>query len=99
MDRSADILVRTRCDQYATDQVSMPVGCSTHRPGGMAENSPTFQRWDLDNHRVKVPKGRLTVIEVSRPCGTYCSWTRVPNVETLGYYRKSLRDTELPVFS
>src|SRR6266566_6390034 len=29
---------------------------------------------------------------VSRPFGTYWRRTEVPNVETLGYYRKSLRD-------
>ena len=37
---------------------------------------------------------------VSRPFGTCCVFGGVPNVEieTLGYYRKSLRDKDLPVF-
>ncbi len=62
----------------------------------MADNSPTFQRWDLNHPWVQVPKGRLTVRMVSRPFGTYCPWASAPNVETLGYYRESLRDTDLP---
>src|SRR5258705_550398 len=32
---------------------------ATHHPGGMVENSPTFQRWELRGQRVQVPKGRL----------------------------------------
>src|SRR6185369_5455222 len=45
---------------------------------------------------VQVPKGRLTVHAVSRPFGTYCAWIPDPNVETLGYCHKSLRDNDLP---
>ena len=26
----------------------MPLGFATHHPGGMADNSPTFQRWELN---------------------------------------------------
>src|SRR5258705_1042035 len=66
----------------------------TH-PGGMADNSPTFQRWEPTVNGVRVPKGRLTVHDVSRPFGTYCAWTPDPNVETLGYCQKSLRDKDL----
>jgi len=62
----------------------------------MSDNSPTFQRWEFDDHRVQVPKGRLTLRTVSRPFGTYSRWTPDPNVETLGYYRKSLRDRDVP---
>src|ERR1039458_8921768 len=29
-------------------------------PGGTNENSPTFQRWEPDERRAPVPKGRLT---------------------------------------
>src|SRR5258707_1248389 len=32
---------------------------ATHHPGGMADNSPTFQRWEHDRQWVRVPKGRL----------------------------------------
>src|SRR6185369_5605959 len=45
---------------------------------------------------VQVPKGRLTVHAVSLPFGTYCAWMPDPNVETLGYRHKSLRDNDLP---
>jgi len=35
------------------------IGFATLHPGGMADNSPTFQRWDLDHQWIQVPKGRL----------------------------------------
>ena len=72
----------------------MPLGFATHHPGGMADNSPTFQRWDLDSAG-KSPEGTAeTMHRVSRPFGTYARRTAVPNVETLGYCRTSLRDDE-----
>src|SRR5258707_379457 len=71
-------------------------GFATHHPGGMADNSPTFQRWDLKRQWVKVPKGRLKLCTQSAvPSGLIARQTAVPNVETLGYYRKSLRDKDL----
>src|SRR6478672_11515856 len=75
----------------------MSPGFATHYPEGMADNSPTFQRWEPTVKGVRVPKGRLTVHAVSRPFGTYCAWTPDPNVEieTLGYCHKSLRDRRL----
>src|SRR5207249_688014 len=66
-----------------------------HHPGGMHDNSPTFQRWDLNRQWVKVPKGRLKRCTKSAvPSGLIARRTAVPNVETLGYYRRSLRDKE-----
>ena len=69
-------------------------------PGGTSENSPTFQRWDKIRFNIApVPKGRLNFcgshvlgINLSRPSGTYYFSDAEPNVETLGYYRGSLRD-------
>src|SRR5947207_5246247 len=70
-------------------------GFATHHPGGMADNSPTFQRWELDRNWVQVPKGRLKRRRWSAlPSGLVARRTVVPNVETLGYFRKSLRDRE-----
>src|SRR5439155_18876075 len=34
---------------------SMPLGIATRDPGGIADNSPTFQRWELDPQWVQVP--------------------------------------------
>ena len=48
----------------------MPLGFASHHPEGMADNSPTFQRWEPTVNGVRVPKGRLTVHAVSRPSGT-----------------------------
>jgi len=70
---------------------------ATPDPGGMADNSPTFQRWELDRQRGQVPKGRLKLCLGSAvPSGLIARSDGVPNVETLGYYRKSLRDKDLP---
>ena len=54
----------------------MPLGFGGPHPGGMADNSPTFQRWD---HKTgsQVPKGRPKSIPLSRPFGT-----RPPNHQT-----------------
>ena len=72
-------------------------------PGGTFENSPTFQRWAMIRFNiVPVPKGRLNFcgshvvgINLSRPFGTYYFSDAEPNVETLGYYRRSLRDMDM----
>jgi hypothetical protein len=64
--------------------------------GGVIDNSPTFERWVSDRRDCLVPKGRLTPTSrgsiqpslrdsSSSPC-------TLPNVETLGYCRMSLRD-------
>src|SRR5205085_5899355 len=37
-------------------------------------------------------------VNLSRPSGTCAHRPSSPNVETLGYYRKSLRDKDLPAF-
>ena len=55
----------------------------------MADNSPTFQRWDLDRRWVQVPKGRLTVRMVSRPVGTYFPCTLHRNVR-FTYLKRAL---------
>jgi len=39
-------------------------------PEGMAENSPTFQRWELNSLRVKVPKDRSADFPVRSNPGT-----------------------------
>ena len=51
---------------------------AAHHPGGMADNSPPLQRWDVDSDCAQVPKGRLTMRTVSRPFGTYCPWICLP---------------------
>ena len=73
----------------------MPLGFADLHPGGMAENSPTFQRWDSAPERILVPKGRLKPAASAVPPGLRQSPISVPNVETLGYCRMSLRDKHL----
>src|SRR6266446_3639625 len=69
---------------------------TTPHPGGMVDNSPTFQRWVRRPQWIKVPKGRLKMCARSAvPSGLIAHRRAVPNVETLGYYRKSLRDRDL----
>src|SRR2546428_4234802 len=65
-------------------------------PGGMAENSPTFQRWVHEVRRSASPEG------TAENCATPRSSLRdlfsfgwgVPNVETFGYCHISLREEE-----
>jgi len=73
-------------------QCSMPLAFPLH-PEGMFENSPTFQRWVRPFGGTQVPKGRLSPRPPSAvPSGLILLRALVPNVETLGYYRLSLRD-------
>src|ERR1035441_366418 len=75
---------------------SEALGFDRPHPGGMAENSPTFQRWVREFRGAQVPKGRLMRRDLSAvPPGLIVPRTLVPNVETLGYYRLSLRDNDL----
>ena len=45
----------------------MPLGFEPHHPGGMAENSPTFQRWGREFSGAQVPKGRLKPCAIRQP--------------------------------
>src|SRR5258708_9512270 len=77
----------------------MSLEFAAHHPGGMCHNSPTFQRWDRDHPWAQVPKGRLKWCHWSAvPSGLIARSDGVPNVETLGYSRKSLRDKDAPAF-
>src|SRR4051794_33702249 len=72
----------------------MPSGFARD-PGGMVENSPTFQRWGSHRQTVQVPKGRLNPSAKSAvPSGLIADVAGVPNVKTLGYSRLSLRDND-----
>lgn len=62
-------------------------------PGGMVDNSPTFQRWVPQSSGAQVPKGRLKPrARPAVPSGLVFHRALVPNVETLGYCQRSLRD-------
>src|SRR5260221_14702893 len=74
----------------------MPRGFLLH-PGGMFDNSPTFQRWVAGHKKPSVPKGRLRLVARSAvPSGRTGRLPAYPNVETLGYYQASLRDEADP---
>src|SRR5437667_9095998 len=61
-------------------------------PEGMPDNSPTFQRWGRVQRAIR-PEGTPETDETSAvPSGLMIADGRVPNVETLGYSHKSLRD-------
>src|SRR5438094_8913662 len=62
-------------------------------PGGTCDNSPTFQRW-VDRAEISSPEGAAeTVRDPSAvPSGLTTIYLVLPNVETLGYCRASLRD-------
>jgi hypothetical protein len=67
-------------------------------PGGMFDNSPTFQRLRWSAGSRLVPKGRLTPLAVQPSLRDLGALMHAPGVETPGYYRSSLRDgdTERP---
>ena len=69
----------------------MPLGFQRRHPGGMAENSPAFQRWDR-GPGVPSPEGTAENRQLSRPFGTQPSIRSAPGVETPGYFQESLRD-------
>jgi hypothetical protein len=45
----------------------MPLGFDPPHPGGMTENSPTFQRWVREFRGAQVPKGRLKPCAIRQP--------------------------------
>ena len=45
----------------------MPLGFYPPHPGGMTENSPTFQRWGREFRGAQVPKGRLKPCAIRQP--------------------------------
>ena len=47
----------------------MSLGFQRRHPGGMAENSPAFQRWDR-GLGVPSPEGTAELVVLSRPFGT-----------------------------
>ena len=77
----------------------MPPGFVLY-PGGMVDSSPAFQRW-VARQEYASPEGTVegSRKRVSRPFGTNPGSVVVPNVETLGYCRKSLRDKAPRAFS
>jgi hypothetical protein len=63
----------------------MPPGVHPH-PGGMLENSPTFQRWVQGARGTQVPKGRLRPLVTSAvPSGLVGLRELLPNAGTLDY--------------
>src|SRR3989442_15891862 len=72
---------------------SMPLGFGIPNPGGMAENSPAFQRRD-QVMRALSAEGTAEPRCLSRPFGTHSSPNLKPGVETPGYSQLSLRDTK-----
>src|SRR2546423_6998718 len=61
----------------SADLSPMPLGFECHHPGGMAENSPAFQRRDHDE-RASSPEGTAEMVHLNRPFGTYASLTANP---------------------
>ena len=69
-------------------------------PIGATGNSPAFQRWVNVLEMLPSPVGTAEVFDVAgitargffRPYGTRFPLVLIPTVETVGYYRASLRD-------
>jgi len=96
--RSSGSLIRCRADKASVvaergaPEPRSPRFESFH-PEGMVDNSPTFQRWVREYRALEVPKGRLKMRDSSVvPSGLHPDLSLFPKVETLGYYRISLRE-------
>ena len=73
----------------------MPLEFERFHPGGMVDNSPTFQRWVYEFRMLEVPKGRLKMRDSSAvPSGLDPTLSVFPKFENLGYYRVSLREKD-----
>ncbi len=83
-------------EDVAQSCAPMPLEFERPHPGGMLDNSPTFQRWVCELGMLEVPKGRLKLRGSSAvPSGLHSILSLFPKVETLGYYRVSLREKDL----
>ena len=71
----------------------MPLAFETYNPEGMKENSPAFQRWD-GGQMVQSPVGTAEPPRHLSSRWDLLGATAIPSVETLGYSRLSLRDTD-----
>jgi len=68
-DRNVGVFPCCPCAATRTrrQQSPMPLGFDPPHPGGMAENSPTFQRWGREFRGAQVPKGRLEPCAIRQP--------------------------------
>src|SRR6266853_902647 len=61
----------------------MPLEFERPHPGGMVDNSPTFQRWVCELRMLEAPKGRLKLRGSSAvPSGLHSILSLFPKVET-----------------
>ena len=65
----------------------MPLGFQCRHPGGMAENSPAFQRWDR-GPGVSSPEGTAENRQLSRPCGTQPSIRPHPALKRRAIFKR-----------
>src|SRR5690242_4307104 len=81
--------IRMRGRAVAQISNPMPLGFEHPHPGGLVDNSPTFQfqRWVGELRVWEVPKGRLKLRDSSAV--PHSALMLFPKVETLGYYRVS----------
>src|SRR5260221_5385971 len=97
--RSSGSLIRCRADKPAVvaerkDPDPMPPGFERLHPAGMVDNSPTFQRWVNELRALEVPKGRSKQRDSSVVPSGHPVLSLFPKVDTLDYYRISLREKD-----
>src|SRR5437899_2225229 len=73
------------------DSCPMPLGFEHVHPVGMIENSRAFQRWDCDLVALS-PVGTTEAAAFLPSLRGLSREALKPSVETLGYFRLSLRD-------
>ena len=65
-------------------------------PGGTSDSSPTFQRWDCDADKLSPEATAENHPPFQPSLRDLVSPKTKPNVETLGFFRMSLRDKTQP---
>ena len=68
-------------------------------PGGMFDNSPTFQRWVSSSTPPKSRRDGRGFHPSAVPSGLISPYAAAPNAEALGYSRMFLRNKVLPTFT
>ena len=101
MNQRVDRRHREASGSCCGQECPMPLAFQRLHPGGMADNSPTFQRRVREFRGAASTEGTAETLHdpSAVPPGLIVSRTLVPNVETLGYYHMSLRDNDLARFS
>ncbi len=88
---ASDLVVGLGGGHCCGQECPMPLGFGWLHPAGLDENSPALQRWDR-SQTCPSPGGTADATSFQASLRDASATTPTPSVETLGYFRMSLRD-------